>query len=381
MRTTRRTALKTLLAAGVAAGALPLGACDEVPASATAPWTGPAAGETDPRRRALSWALLAPNPHNRQPWLADLRQPGLVRLHVETGRTLPQTDPYGRQILIGCGAFLELLVMAAAADGWRTEVQLFPDGTPAPDRLDERPFATVAFAAAPATVDPLFAAVRTRRSVKEPFQPDSAPDAATLAALGRAAGGGFGATASPDRVAALKTLILDAWKIEYDTPRTLKESVDLMRIGSAEIAANPDGIDLAGPMIWVGRTLGLVTREKLLTPGTMAHGSGLSMYADMFAATPAFGWLTSADNERATQIAAGRAYLRLALAATTAGLAVHPVSQALQEFPEMAPAFERAHRLLEAPPSGRVQMLFRLGRHDGAVPPAPRRPLPHMVIT
>ena len=35
--------------------------------AATLPWAA-AGRETEPRRRALSFALLTANPHNRQPW-------------------------------------------------------------------------------------------------------------------------------------------------------------------------------------------------------------------------------------------------------------------------------------------------------------------------
>ena len=39
---------------------------------------------------------------------------------------------------------------------------------------------------------------------------------------------------------------------------------------------------------------------------------------------------------RATQVAAGRAWVRLQLAAGALGVALQPHSQALQEYPEMA---------------------------------------------
>lgn len=96
----------------------------------------------DPRRRALSWALLAPSPHNRQPWLADLSEPGVVTLHADVERLLPHTDPYNRQITIGLGCFLELLRMAAAEDGYRADTTVFPQGSDVAG-LDQRPVARI----------------------------------------------------------------------------------------------------------------------------------------------------------------------------------------------------------------------------------------------
>ena len=46
----------------------------EFPAAAVEIWQGPGA-ETDVRKRAVAYAVTAPNPHNRQPWLVDLREP------------------------------------------------------------------------------------------------------------------------------------------------------------------------------------------------------------------------------------------------------------------------------------------------------------------
>lgn len=96
------------IAAAAATAALP--ACSaEYPAAAVETWHGPREGG-DLRRWALGFAILAPNPHNRQPWLVDLAYPDEIRLYVDRDRVLPETDPPGRQIVIGHGAFLELLV-------------------------------------------------------------------------------------------------------------------------------------------------------------------------------------------------------------------------------------------------------------------------------
>ena len=85
---------------------------------------------------------------------------------------LPATDPPNRQILIGCGAFLELLCMAAAQLGHRAEVTLLPEGDYAASGVDARPFATVHMAAdASARPAPLFAAVLSAAFLGEMPQP------------------------------------------------------------------------------------------------------------------------------------------------------------------------------------------------------------------
>lgn len=69
---TRRKFLK-VLGGGVIVAAAGGGAflATRTPTKALAPWER-ATGYDEPVKRALAHALLAPNPHNRQPWLVDL---------------------------------------------------------------------------------------------------------------------------------------------------------------------------------------------------------------------------------------------------------------------------------------------------------------------
>jgi len=101
--------------------------------------------------------------------------------------------------------------------------------------------------------------------------------------------------------------------------------------------------------------------------------SQLSAYYAMLEATPHYAVLTSEENTRATQLETGRRLMRLYLKTTEMGIGVHPVSQALQEYDEMAEEYALAHQLL-APEGHTVQMLLRLG--FGPEPVAtPRWPL------
>jgi hypothetical protein len=60
------------------------------------------------------------------------------------------------------------------------------------------------------------------------------------------------------------------------------------------------------------------------------------------------------------------------LAATSLGLAQHPMSQLLQEYSDMTDLQRELHALLGIPAGHTVQMLFRLG-HAAPVVHAPRR--------
>lgn len=335
------------------------------PHRALEPWA--MAGSYDePRKNALSYALLAPNPHNRQPWLADLDTPDTVRIFRDHAKNLPQTDPHDRQLTIGMGCFLELMVIAAAQTGHRVDLRLYPEG-------DEGPVADARFIADGAAPDALFAAIPHRRSCKEPFEMREVEDEkrAELSALATV-------IADPDAVAELRALTWDAWQVEATTPRTHKESVDLMRIGRSEIEANPDGIDLGGPFLEGLSVLGLLTREGQADPSSFGFEEGVRMYETILAATPAYAVQTTPGNTRLDQIEAGRRWLRLNLTTTSLGLSLHPVSQALQEYAEMRPHYERAHALL-APEGGTVQMLGRLG-YGPQTPQTPRWPLEAKIL-
>lgn len=349
-----------------------LSGCEKTPDATTA-WVSPGSAERDVRWYALAHAILAPNPHNRQPWLARLDGTDGLSLFIDRTRLLPATDPFSRQIVVGCGAFLELLIIAAGAKGYTATVTPFPEGQPA-DSLDGRPFAKVTFAPG-GTLDPLFRHILRRRTTRLPYEAKAiaAPD---LAAVQAAAGPGMrtGAATGGEVLAGLKTLTREAYEREVDTPAANQETIDLMRVGDKQIAEHRDGLFLRGPAIEAMKAVGVLTPENLAKPETIAFKQARDFSTPLCAATSAFIWLISPDNRRTTQIAAGRAYARMALEATARGIAIQPMSQALQEYPEMAALFARMDAAVGIKPGERLQMLVRAG-YAKDIPPAPRKGL------
>ncbi len=334
-------------------------AMTRTPHAALAPW-GAATSYTEPRRRALAHALLAPNPHNLQPWLIELKGEDTVIIHRDTTRELPMTDPFKRQIHIGLGCFLEQLVIAASADGYTVDLTPLPDG-------DDGPIAHVIFTKG-ANADPLAAQILDRHCDKGVYTgaPIAADHVATLAPFATV-------ITDPNQVAQIRKIGNEALHIELGTPRTLKESVDVMRIGKREVNATPDGIELHGALFDLGKMSGYITQDLLMDTSHPSFQAVLQEYDDAFASTPAFVHLNTDTNTRMDQIETGRKWLRMHLKITELGLGLQPISQCLQEYPEVADHYKTIHQMLAAD-GQTVQMLGRLG-YGTSANATPRWPL------
>ncbi len=360
----------------LAAGATGWG-LTRTPTAALAPWDmAGAADYSDPRVRALSYAILAPNPHNMQPWVVDLATPGQATLYCDLDRLLPATDPFDRQIVIGLGCFLELLRMAAAEEGLRADITRFPEGADEA-HLDGRPIAHIVFQAeAGAARDPLFAQVLARRSNKEVYDTSRGVSSDILASLQGTAGMDLtaGATNESERVAMLRDLTRRAMHVEMQTPATLQESIDVMRFGKAEINANPDGLSFGGPMMEALNLVGIMTRDALGDPNSTAFQQGLDIWDGIVGSAMAYFWIVTPGNTREDQLNAGRGWVRANLKATELGVGLHPLSQALQEYSEMTDLFVEMRDQVGAGAGETLQMFGRMG-YGPAAPRTPRWPV------
>lgn len=376
MSVTRRSVLAAFGGGLVLVGSYGVWRVTRRPIRAFEPWRQIEATSADPRLDVLRHAILAPNPHNLQPWILQLVGTDEILVTCDLERRLPQTDPFDRQITIGFGCFIELAKVAASRRGQSLAVTLFPEGTPG-DRLDNRPIARLRLERTEGlTADPLYAAIARRRSTKEPFDLSRTVPQEGMAALvaDAEAFAPAAATADPRRVATIRDLVVRAIDIEMATERTHRESVDVMRIGAAEVEAQPDGIDLEGPMFEGLRMAGLISRGQLADPSSMAAKAGRDSVRATYGSIPAAFWITTPDNSRMSQIAAGRAYVRANLRAALEGLSMHPVSQSLQEYEEMRAPYAAIHEILGARAGERVQMLARVG-YGPQVEVSPRWPL------
>ncbi len=398
----RRNFIRLVGGGAVASSLASLTACsDAFPAEAVVAWQGPG-NEPDVRRWALGYAILAPNSHNRQPWLVDMREPNAITLYVDRTRMLPMTDPWFRQIVVSQGTFIESLVLALRERGLNTQVQLFPQGEFKPREVDERPVARVSWAGnavllpapivAPGSLAPalprvpgkdalsdsLLEQLLHRHTAKVKYDTTRTVAPATLEALRSAltdpdvASGDvkFGGTVDAARLEPLRTLCWESARTELLTPRTVMESVRLTRVGPVEIAQHRDGISVNGWLPRIANSVGAFDRTAPPQDGSTAYKQMMDRFEGHSRTAMGFVWLSTPTARHAAQgtlrsaeVQAGRAYMRLQLKATELGLQMHPMSQAPQEFPEMKPWYDRLHTLLLGQPATQetVQMFCRIG--------------------
>ena len=303
-------------------------------------------------------------------------------IFCDLDRRLPQTDPFDRQILIGFGCFLEIARIAAAAAWLRhgdhaVSRRVFGrTARPPPDRkpalcsvgarrrrirclLPSRTGVRTRRHSTPRDRLKEACLMRSRRIARrrrksEP--PSTQPWCSACVAIPGTRGTLNSRPSEPGRKASTSCASAEN-----------------------EIDRNPDGISIGGPFLEALALAGQLSREQLARPGTIAYSASADRYRPIMASSMGYAWVTTPGNSRIDQLAAGRAFVRINLEAARLGLGFHPVSQALQEFPEMAKSFAEVHATLNAPPGTRIQMLARLG-YGSVAAKTPRWPLASRLI-
>lgn len=386
----RRDFLKIMGAGGAGAVLMPslLTGCSSTPGTVLEPWAGPAQHLEDIRLKTLSYGLLAANPHNIQPWLIRLEGPGQCSLFVDPERLLPETDPLHRQIHIGHGTFLENVGLAAGALGHRAEITLFPEGEYDNDTLADLPVAHIHLKPSEEiAADPLFDEILDRQTNKRPFEDRrvTSSERARLQALASPADlsayndfefDWHWYDTEEDR-AAMTRVIGEAMGVEVKDHERHLETWRLFRFNEEEVERYRDGFSygnngITGMRRWMVERL--YSRESAKAVDSSWAQFPVDQHYEIAASAPLFGALSTPSNHRRDQVLLGRQYQRLNLAATQLGIALHPHSQVLQEYADMAPLQQSFRQQFGFAPTDNVQMLYRLG-YASPVEKTPRRPL------
>jgi hypothetical protein len=326
---------------------------------------------------ALRYGVTAPSAHNTQPWRIELVSDIEARLFFDPDRMLPHTDPPGRQVHISHGTLIEMTAIAATSMGFGTEVDVLPDGPMSIPEFGTKPTATIRMVTQPGIeADPLFAQILERRSSRLAHQgpPLTDQERAHIEHDAHSPGVEVGWIPEDQRTRVLD-IAARAMTIEAEDHDLYDETRIWFRYSDREIAQKGDGLhaDTAGLT-----GLSLVLGRRFINDGNWHKPYNRSPYLKGFrksvGATTALLTLTTPTNTMRDWIVTGRSYVRAQLSAGSLGLRFQPISQVLQEFPQMDQLRTEMEQLVGITAPAKLQMLVRVGR---TTPPAlsPRRDL------
>lgn len=330
---------------------------------------------------AIRYGVTAPSAHNTQPWRIEIVSDEEAQLFFDPRRMLPNTDPPGRQVHISHGTLIEMTAIAATRHGYRTEIDVLPNGEMSIPEFGTKPTATIRLMAEPGLeVDPLFSHILERRSSRLAHQGPRLTDQQRAHIEDDAQVPGVEVGWIPeDQLTQVLEIAAQAMTVEVEDHDLYDETRIWFRFSQREIAEKGDGLHadtsgLSGLSLPLGRRL--INDRNWHRPYN--RGPYLKGFRRSLSTTTDVLTLTTAINTMRDWITTGRSYVRAQLSAGSLGIRFHPISQVLQEYPQMEQLRTRMEQLRGVESPAKLQMLVRVGQTK---PPAlsPRRDL-HAII-
>jgi nitroreductase len=329
----------------------------------------------DPRLTLVSRGVLAQSAHNMQPWrvVLDRGDPSVFRLYAEPRRLLPETDPVARQITLSMGTFLAVVEDAAAELDYEIEIELFPEGDYELEDIGNLPVAEISLRGdAPQRSVPHMDALSTA-TVKSHFEGVILARAERSRILAHSDLPGLRAffVQDPADMAEISPLFVEAFHREMENEPTLMESYRVTRVNRRQREESSFGLAYTAMFpAWILPFVDLYSTLFPMAPDQYAV-AGIESFTKTLQAVRSYLFLVSAGNSRKDQVLTGMALQRMWLESHSMGLAVLPVSQALQEYPAMSDLYGRIHSLY-ADRGETIQMILALGRPRGRYAFSPR---------
>jgi hypothetical protein len=305
----------------------------------------------------LRYAILAPSSHNTQPWLFKIPKENTIEIYADDSRWLRIADADKREMHVSVGCALENLLIAAARFGFATETNYFPNGE------NETLVAAVEFRKSEKANDKrhasLFEFLTTRATFHGVFPEREIPENVLREIESYCDESGVNLYLTGDE------------KIRARVDDLIARS-DAMQFADAEFRKELSywiGQGAFGNS-WLMSQIGSLAVAYLNLGNSTAKNDRKILHS-----APVLGLITSAKNDRVSQIKAGQIFERIYLVARKHNLGVRPMSQIVQ-IPEHK---EELKKLL--PNAGEFpQQPFLLGWAESSENHTPRRSLEEILI-
>lgn len=313
----------------------------------------------------LTLASLAPSGHNTQPWFVQRLEPFHWIVGNDKSKWLPAVDPNQRETILSLGAFLQNLEFAAGSLGYTCDWKLIADTNQSDQVMEVKLTQT----SPKSSFDT--AKIKDRRTVRSGFLGDALKkeDVDNLV--------------SPERelihylpTGSKESQYLNEQTIEANRVQTYRdpaqaELAEWIRFSSKEAANHRDGLTTAGMEIeglagwWVRNFYGKKDVMK-----TNFREQGLDKVREQVSSSAGWILITSRDESVKELLETGRRMQRLLLQIRERNIAIHPMTQILEE-PSTRETLNRSIGIDQ-----NIQFILRTGYLKSYPPPVSlRRPV------
>jgi len=323
----RRTFLKGTTATGLlaAAGVPLLSSCSGVKRSDLPTLGDKVKGIDEESARILWYASLAPSGHNSQPWFVKAAGKGEWIIGGDPKRRLPAVDPENRELLLSIGAFAENLALAASAAGYDAVMEVI-----AKSARDEEVLSVSLKKAIPGNY-PL-ERLTLRRTVKNGLLPREIGKEDVKVLSEPHEGKLFYYPRGTDHARCIQEGTVESYRVQTYRDEAQRELTNWIRFSNEDARKHRDGLTTEGMEItgfsgWFVRQF----MDQGDVMGERFRKQGVDI-ATKWAAEGA-GWMiiTSSGSSVTDLIETGRRFERTALLARERNIALHPMTQVLEE--------------------------------------------------
>lgn len=318
---------------------------------------------SDQLEALLGYGILAPSPHNSQPWRFRINATD-VDMYADWARRLPVVDPHGRELVMSCGAVLYNLRVAAEYFEKEWQVRPFPDA--ADSKLVAR-FHLGLRAETSSEDVVLFHSIVRRHTHRGPFRPDPIPEEvlSTWVAAAEKEGAWLMVADSEEAKVALADLVAQADRLQWADRHFREELSRWVRTQPAEAVDGIPAHDL-GIQDWMAFAGPSLIRTFDRGKGQAARDHEIAEHAPMLAV------VGTERDDPGSWLAAGQALQSVLLRARSDEVWASFLCQPLE-----VPALREQVATLCG--RGAPQVILRLGYGD-PVGPTPRRSVHSLLL-
>lgn len=285
----------------------------------------PVAGLDPALGHILHYASLAPSGHNSQPWYVRVADDQEMIIGVDPERRLPAVDPNNREAMLSLGAFVENLSLAAGDMGYEAQTEV-----KAQSPLEQEILEVTLRRAKPVPYPR--ERVTLRMTAKHGYRSVDLKKDDVDALAEPLDGHLFYFPRGSEHARCIEEGTVEAFRVQTGRDEAQQELVKWLRLSHEAEEEHRDGLTTAGMEIrglkgWYVRNL---TRPKDFMKESMRKRS-VEQTARLVGQGGGWFVITSTGDSVADLIDAGRGFERMALMARERGVAVHPMTQILEE--------------------------------------------------